>query len=75
MSRLSRQPQNSRCRIKQCYGDRRFIGRITSIGLTAGTPVEIIQNRKNTPLLLYARDTVIALSFREADSIWVEEIE
>lgn len=53
-------------------GDARFVSRITSIGLTPGCRVTIIKNEKNRPLLVYSRDTMIALNRNECSMIEVE---
>ena len=55
-------------------GDSRFIGRITSIGLTPGCRVNVIKNDKNRPLLLFSRDTMIAVNRRECEGIEVTEV-
>ncbi|HMM23104.1 MAG TPA: ferrous iron transport protein A [Selenomonadales bacterium] len=73
MGSLDCQNENSYCRISHFRGSARFIGRITAMGLTIGTVVEIVQNRKYYPLLLFARDTMLAVSRKEARNILVEE--
>ena len=52
-------------------GDLRFVSRITSIGLTPGCKVSIVKNEKRRPLLVYARDTMIALNRKECENIFV----
>lgn len=74
MDSLSRQKENKRYEVKKLQGSARFISRITSIGLTIGTTVEVVQNRKGNPLLLFARDTMIAISKKETENILVEEV-
>lgn len=54
-------------------GDNRFVSRITSIGLTPGCKVTVIKNEKRRPLLVYSRDTMIALNRNECADIEVEE--
>lgn len=54
-------------------GDNRFVSRITSIGLTPGCKVTVIKNEKRRPLLVYSRDTMIALNRNECEDIEVEE--
>lgn len=58
--------------IVQIDGDRRYLSRITSIGLTVGCKVEMLQNVKKKPLLIYGRDTMIALNREESERIKVE---
>jgi len=55
-------------------GDTRFMSRITSIGLTPGCRVRVIKNDKNRPILVYSRDTMIALNRNECKGITVEEV-
>ncbi len=53
-------------------GDIRFVSRITSIGITPGCKVTIVKNEKHRPLLVYSRDTMIALNRNECENIMVE---
>ena len=66
--------ENSEAVVSGLKGDSRFIGRITSIGLTPGCRVNVIKNDKNRPLLLYSRDTMIAVNRRECEGIEVTEV-
>lgn len=56
-------------RITAVSGDARFLSRIMSIGLTAGCPVTILRNEKKQPLLVFVRDTMIALNREECKKI------
>lgn len=58
--------------VKDIKGDARFISRITSIGLTTGAMLKVVRNVKRLPLLIYSRDTMLAINKREANSIYVE---
>jgi ferrous iron transport protein A len=71
---LSELKENSEAVISGIAGDARFISRITSIGLTPGCHVQIIKNDKNRPVLLYSRDTMIAVNRRECTGITVTEV-
>ena len=59
--------------IASVNGDTRFVSRITSIGITPGCKITIVKNEKHRPLLVYSRDTMIALNRNECDDIEVEE--
>lgn len=59
--------------ITRVNGDNRFVSRITSIGLTPGCRVIVVKNEKRRPLLVYSRDTMIALNRNECEDIEVEE--
>ena len=53
-------------------GDTRFLSRVTSIGLTPGSNLKVLKNDSNRPVLVYSRDTMIALNKGECDNIIVE---
>jgi ferrous iron transport protein A len=53
-------------------GDGHFLSCITAIGLTPGCPVEILRNERRQPVLVYSRDTMIAVSRREGAKIMME---
>ncbi len=72
MKKLSELKTDAEGVIASVNGDQRFISRITSIGLTPGCTVTVIKNEKNRPLLVYSRDTMIALNRKECDFIEVE---
>ncbi len=72
MKKLSELKKDSVAVIKALGGDQRFMSRITSIGLTPGSTVTVIKNEKNRPLLVYSRDTMIALNRSECEMIEVE---
>ena len=61
-------------RISSIEGDGRFLNRVTSIGLTLGSTVQVIQNQKKHPLLVYTRDTMIAINPKECEKIMLEVI-
>lgn len=72
MKSLSSLSAESEGVIASIDGDTRFLSRITSIGLTPGCRVRIVKNDKNRPLLVYSRDTMIALNKNECENIYVE---
>lgn len=55
-------------------GSQRFLSRITSIGLTIGSEIRIMSNRKKQPILVYGRDTLIAVNRDESEHILVKEM-
>lgn len=71
---LNEVKENKDAVITALSGDTRFMSRITSIGLTPGCKVSVIKNDKNRPLLVYSRDTMIALNRNECNGISVEEV-
>lgn len=58
--------------IRDLQGPERFLGRITSVGITVGCPIVVMQNRKKSPILVYARDSAIALDRSDCNLIDVE---
>ena len=72
MQKLTDLREGQKARIIGITGDRRYLSRITSIGLSLGCPLEMLQNVKNRPVLVYGRDTMIALNRAESERIQVE---
>ena len=66
--------ENKTAVVASLNGDSRFIGRITSIGLTPGCKLTVVKNDKNRPILVYSRDTMIALNRKECEGVKVEEV-
>lgn len=66
--------ENKSAIVASLNGDSRFIGRITSIGLTPGCKLTVVKNDKNRPILVYSRDTMIALNRKECEGIEVTEV-
>ena len=59
-------------RIISVQGDAHFMNRITAIGITEGTPFQTVRNDKKMPVLIYLRETLIALNKTDAERIEVE---
>lgn len=53
-------------------GDARFLSRVTSVGITEGCRFTVMQNHLKRPVLLYARDSAIALDRDDCAHILVE---
>lgn len=56
------------------FGDQeesRLVNRLSSMGLLCGSMIEICQNHKKQPVLLFARDTLIAIGREESKKIMV----
>lgn len=75
MQKLTKLKNGQKARIAAVDGDRRYLSRITSIGLNIGCEIEMLQNVKHCPLLVYGRDTMIALNRKESERISVEVID
>ena len=74
MKKLSEIKAGENGRIVDIKGGTRFLSRITSIGIIPGSVVEIVKNTKKQPMLIYGRDTLIAVNRMECEQILVEEI-
>ncbi len=57
--------------VRRIQGDAHFINRVTSIGITEGTAFQTVRNDRKMPVLLYCRETLIALNRADAERIEV----
>ncbi len=55
-------------------GGLRLLTRLSSVGIVPGSVVKVERNDKNRPVLVYGRDTLLALNREEAGRIQVEEV-
>ncbi len=74
MEKLIDLKDETKGKVAEIIGDIHFQSRITSIGVTVGSEIEVIQNYKKQPVLIYCRDTMIAVNKKEAGNIIVEVI-
>lgn len=74
MEKLTDLKDETKGKVAEIIGDIHFQSRITSIGVTVGSEIEVIQNYKKQPVLIYCRDTIIAVNKKEAGNIIVEVI-
>jgi len=74
MKKLAEMNQGEEGIISSINGDTRYISRVTSIGITPGCRIRIVKNDKNRPIIVYSRDTMIALNSAESRNIEVEEV-
>ena len=49
-----------------------FIERAKSMGLVQGTKLKMIRNQKKMPVLIYARDTLLAINQKDANSMEIQ---
>lgn len=71
MKKLTELQKGETAVLQAVNGDQRLKNRIFSIGLTVGSQLEVLQNRKKQPVLVYARDTMIAIGRNEAEKLEV----
>ena len=72
--KLNELKENQNAVVTKLDGDNRFISRITSIGLTPGCRLQVVKNDRNRPVLVYSRDTMIALNRKECRGSEVTEV-
>ncbi|NLN98393.1 MAG: ferrous iron transport protein A [Eubacteriaceae bacterium] len=53
-------------------GNKRFINRITSIGIIPGSNFEVVQNPNRKPIIINSRDTMIAINNQDCKNILCE---
>lgn len=72
MSMLSSLEKDQTAVVSGLTGGQRFISRISAMGFTPGTPVTMVQNMGRGPVLVYLRDTQVALGRGEAAKVQIE---
>ncbi len=60
--------------IRRITGDAHFARRITAIGLTEGTTFQTVRNDRRMPVLIYLRETLIAVNRADAERIEVDAV-
>jgi ferrous iron transport protein A len=75
MSTLSALEQDQTAVVSSLTGGQRFISRVSAMGFTPETPVTMMQNMGRGPILVYLRDTQVALGRGEAAKIQIERRE
>lgn len=61
-------------RIERVDGDVRLLTRLSSVGLVPGAVVHVERNDRNRPVLVFERDTRLAINRKECKFIQVEEV-
>ncbi len=74
MKHLSDLAPSTRACIARIDGNVRLLTRLASIGLVPGSVVEVVRNDTRRPVLVYERDTMVAINRQEAQRIMVEEV-
>ena len=61
--------------IREIKDEARRVNRLSSMGLVLGSPLEICQNRTKQPVLVFTRDTLVAIGREESKKITVGGME
>jgi ferrous iron transport protein A len=72
MSKLSDIEAGQTVIVKEITADERLISRTSSMGIIIGSRLEVLKNERKQPLLLFCRDTMVAVNRRECEKIKVE---
>ena len=72
MKSLNELKTNSEGVVASIDGDARYLSRITSIGITPGCHIKVLKNDRNRPMLVFMRDTMVALNTEESRNIKIE---
>ena len=72
MASLSSVKKGRTAYVSGLSGGNNFLSRVYSMGFTLNTPVTVLQNMGQGPLLVYLRDTQIALGRSIACKIQVD---
>lgn len=72
MKSLNELTPNSEGVVAAIDGDPRYLSRITSIGITPGCYIKVLKNDRKRPMLVFLRDTMVALNTEECRNIKME---
>ena len=68
---LSESQPGKRYLVQEIKDEARLVNRLSSMGLMCGSPIEVCQNNRKQPVLIFARDTLIAIGREESEKIIV----
>lgn len=74
MSTLSSVAPGHSVRIRTIGGTQRLVSRLSSVGLIPGSVVEVRRNDAHRPVLVFGRDTLLAISRPDCAQIACEEV-
>lgn len=74
MTTLDKVGAGKRVRIERVDGNVRLLTRLTSVGLVPGAVIGVERNDRNRPVLVFERDTRLAINRQECANIHVEEV-
>jgi ferrous iron transport protein A len=69
---LGKVPANTDAVVKSISGGRHFVSKAIGMGIVPGSGLSIVRNHKIGPIIVFLRDSFIAISRREAGNIRVE---
>lgn len=72
--KLSEMKVNARGKVRDLKGEPRFLNRINSVGLNEGALFQVVRNDRKMPVLVYVRETLLALNRKDCEKIEVTEV-
>ena len=72
--KLSEVKAESQVKVLSLTKDTHFLNRILSVGVTEGAELQVVRNDRKMPVLIYVRETLLALNRKECEMIEVEVI-
>lgn len=66
---LSDAAPSKRYTIRAIKDETRLVNRLSSMGLVCGSTLDVCQNLKKQPVLVFARDTLVAIGREESEKI------
>lgn len=57
--------------IHEIKDEMRLVNRLSSMGLMPGGQIEVCQNNRKQPVLIFARDTLVAIGREESRKIMI----
>ena len=55
--------------VKKIKDEARLINRLSSMGVMCGSQIEVCQNNQKQPVLIFVRDTLVAIGREESKKI------
>lgn len=71
---LSETKPGNRYYVMEIKDEARLINRLSSMGLMCGSAIEVCQNHKKQPVLIFTRDTLVAIGRKESQKIVVGDV-
>ena len=71
--KLSEMRADAHGKVNGLKGDTRFLNRINSVGLNEGAAFQVVKNDRKMPVLVYVRETLLALNRKDCEKIEVTE--
>jgi len=57
--------------VKEIKDEARLVNRLSSMGLLCGSTIDVCQNNRKQPVLIFTRDTLVAIRREESKKIMV----